>query len=157
MFKKFAMAIATISVLSSSFAQAAVLSSVSDGVLVNHGKGFAAASSTELNAGDTVMVKKGLKAVSAKIVYDKSCTITVAPGTVTVVAAVAPCSAKANQDMDSYAADLPADKGVSPAMVSDPGVGGFGLGLPAIIGGAVLVGGGAALIAVLAHNGKTSP
>ena len=157
MFKKIAVAVATISILLPSFAQAAVLGSVTEGVLVNHGKGFAAAASTELTAGDTVMVKKGAKAVSAKIVYDKSCTVTVAPGTVATVAAVAPCSAKANQDMDSYAADLPAEKGVSPAMVSDPGVGGFGLGVPAIIGGAVLVGGGIALIAVLAHDGKTSP
>ena len=156
MVKKIAVVV-TLSILLPSFAQAAVLASVTEGVLVNHGKGFAAATSTELTAGDTVMVKKGAKAVSAKIVYDMSCTVTVAPGTVASVAAVAPCSAKANQDMDSYAADLPSEKGVSPAMISDQSVGGFGFGVPAIIGGAVLVGGGIALIAVLAHDGKTSP
>jgi hypothetical protein len=72
-------------------AHAATVNALQGQVLVNSGQGYRLVDgSTQLEPGGTVVANPG---AVAQVVYGSSCTITVQPGSVYLVAASAPCQA----------------------------------------------------------------
>lgn len=123
---------------------AAVLDSLEGAVFINRGTGFTTVEgTTELNAGDLVLVSEGGE---ARIVYYEGCTETVEPDRVSVVASVAPCSSGttgSTSESSNVSANSAANNGVATK------------GTDYIIGAAV-IGGAAAAIVLLTQDDSTS-